>query len=136
MNIYAPIDPVSRECFFSDLHEWTWNQQPTILAGDFNCVQSPPLDRLGGVRQGRPKRKALRTVMEAHHLEDARILSESVDGEGDDLDPTDFHTYWGPDSASHIDRFYVPQAWSSVVQWVSVHEPRVPSDHQRVQLHY
>ena len=105
MNIYAPIDPVSRECFFSDLHEWTWNQQPTILAGDFNSVQRPPLDRLGGVRQECPKSKALQTSMEAHHLEDACILSESVDGEGDDPDPIDFYTYWGPDAASRIDRF-------------------------------
>ena len=31
--------------------------------------------------------------------------------------------------------FYVPQSWASIVQWVSVEEPSVPSDHQRVQLH-
>ena len=136
VNIYAPNKPACRERFFTALQAWDWSQRPTILAGDFNCVQSPPLDRLGGTRKGRPESAALQGLIEAHLLEDACILSTPVDGEGDDPDPIDFFTYWGKDAASRIDRFYVPQSWSSMVQGVSVYEPRVSSDHQRVQLHY
>ena len=28
----------------------------------------------------------------------------------------------------------LPKSWTSVVQWVTVDEPRIPSDHQRVRL--
>ena len=49
----------------------------------------------------------------------------SVDDADEALDPTDYFTYWGPDSASCIDRFYVPQSWAAEVQWVSMVEPPV-----------
>ena len=79
-------------------------------------MQSPPLDRLGGTRSRRPESAALQALIESINLVDARILSDNVDGDGNEPDPTDFFTYWGPEAASRIDRFYVPQAWSSVVQ--------------------
>ncbi|KAE9036079.1 hypothetical protein PR001_g9006 [Phytophthora rubi] len=60
---------------------------------------------------------------------------DEVDDEEDDPDPIDFYTYWGPNAASRLDRFYVPQTWTGVVQWISVEEPAAPSDHQRVRLH-
>jgi hypothetical protein len=57
-NIYAPNDRASREAFFG-LASKAWPSGDVVLAGDFNSVQSPALDRLGGHRSGRPESLAL-----------------------------------------------------------------------------
>ena len=103
--------------------------------GDFNCVQTPLLDRLGGKRSDRPESAALQDLVNRLRLEDACTLQNSVEDDNDVPDPTDYFTYWARDTASRIDRFYVPQSWAAIVQWVSVEEPSVPSDHQCAQLH-
>ena len=108
VNVYAPNTPVDREHFFTSLQRLPWSPKATFRAGDFNSVQSPPLGRLGGTRSGRPENAAFQALITSINLVDARILSDNVDGDGDEPDPTDFFTYWGPEAASHIDRFYVP----------------------------
>ena len=135
VNVYAPNCSADRERFFTGLQQWPWQQHDSVIAGDFNCVQSPPLDRLGGTRSGRPESAALHTLLHSLSLEDALTLCAGVTDDDEVLAPTDFFTYWGPNTASRIDRFYVPQSWAAVVQWVSVDEPNVQSDHQRVRLH-
>jgi hypothetical protein len=45
-------------------------------------------------------------------------------------------TYWGPEAASRIDRFYLPASWMERIQWLEVAEPAASSDHQRVRMHY
>uniref|UniRef100_A0AAV1TW00 Uncharacterized protein n=1 Tax=Peronospora matthiolae TaxID=2874970 RepID=A0AAV1TW00_9STRA len=61
VNINAPVDPLGRKHFFTDLHEVTRIEQPTNLAGDFNSAQSSTRNRLSDERQGRPISKALQT---------------------------------------------------------------------------
>ncbi|KAE8908137.1 hypothetical protein PF003_g8040 [Phytophthora fragariae] len=136
INVYAPNDHRDREAFFTQLQAWPRQQQDTILAGDFNCVQSPLLDRLGGHRSKRPESKALEQLLEQGQLEDARILEEHAETEEvEDQDPTEYFTYWVPEAASRIDRYYVPKTWTAVVERVEVEEPAIASDHQRVTLH-
>jgi len=47
-NIYAPQSGYSkreRTLFFDSLYSYVHSPHPTILAGDFNCVENPALDR-------------------------------------------------------------------------------------------
>ena len=44
INIYGHNDPQKRNQFFTSLHEYSFDT-PTILAGDFNMVEDPFLDR-------------------------------------------------------------------------------------------
>ena len=64
-----------------------------IIAGDFNCVQSPLLDLLGGKRLGRPESAALQDLVNRLCLEDACTLQNSVEDDNDLPDPTDYFTY-------------------------------------------
>lgn len=93
VNVYAPNERHARELFFAELQQWPWQQHEVVLAGDFNCMQSPPLDRLGGHRSGRPESAALQVLVELLQLEDARTLMDPVDDVDEDPDPTDFFTY-------------------------------------------
>jgi exonuclease III len=44
-NVYAPNEHLERESFFGSLAEWPWADHQALIAGDFNCVLSPILDR-------------------------------------------------------------------------------------------
>ena len=48
INIYAPTNPSIRNKFFRNLKTYTKNQNNPILAGDFNMIEDPLLDRKGG----------------------------------------------------------------------------------------
>jgi exonuclease III len=136
MNVYAPNDPAGRERFFKGLTDWPVEENLTIVAGDFNSVQSPVLDRLGGQRTGKPESAELERLVRTWRLEDARILEEAADMDAEQPEPTNFFPFWAPEAASRLDRFYVPQTWTAQVQYVAVDEPEAASDHQRVSLHW
>jgi exonuclease III len=127
-NIYAPNNHQTRETLYHDLQQWKWSERDTILAGDFNCVMSPALDRLGGDRTGRSESAELQHLLEGEQLEDASTLTAPTEDDDDYLEPT----YWGPEAASRIDRFYVRQTWTAQVEWVAVEQPIVASGHRRV----
>ena len=109
INIYALTLTRTRNYFFRSATVAV-EQHDVIIAVDFNCVQSPLLDRLGGKRSGRPERAALQDLVNRLSLEDACTLQNSVEDDNDLPDPTDFFTYWARDTASRIDRFYVSQS--------------------------
>ncbi|KAE8975815.1 hypothetical protein PF001_g22557 [Phytophthora fragariae] len=132
VNLCAPNDRTDREEFFTELAQREWSKGDIIMAGDFNSVQCPILDRLGGRRSGRPESAALQDLVQQLYLEDASTLAAAIKGDEEESDPIEVFTYWGPEAASRIDRFYVPQAWAGAVQWVEVAEPAASSDHQRV----
>lgn len=77
-----------------------WPAGDVTLAGDFNCVQSPALDRLGGQRGRRPESAALGQLTEVLHLEDAFILTAPSNEDEEDIGPLETYTYWGPESSS------------------------------------
>ena len=49
INIYAPNDQANRKAFFNKVYKWgtqyALNKDEIIIGGDFNCVESPKLDR-------------------------------------------------------------------------------------------
>ena len=47
VNIYAPTNPTERKDFFENLHEYFYPHCYQIIAGDFNCYESPN-DKFGG----------------------------------------------------------------------------------------
>ena len=47
MCIYAPNDPRGRSEFFLDLWRHTLAEIPLLLGGDFDCIDSLELDRVG-----------------------------------------------------------------------------------------
>ena len=96
VNIYAPTDRHERERLFRQMRQWPWPQLEVVLFGDFNCVQSPHLDRLGGLRSERPESPELETLLRVLGLEDAYTLAQAT---MDDtvLEPVDYYTYWNAD---------------------------------------
>ena len=79
------------------------------MEGDFICVQRPSLDGLGGQRGVRSESAAFQTLVRQLHLENSRTLIILVNDVDESLALTSYFIYWGPKSASRIDRFYVPQ---------------------------
>ncbi len=47
-NVYAPNQVSNRSAFFNHLHPILKGGIPTVLTGDFNCVEDPLLDKIGG----------------------------------------------------------------------------------------
>ncbi|POM62823.1 DNase I-like protein [Phytophthora palmivora] len=139
VNVYAPNVRQDRELFYGMLQTWPWQVREVILAGDFNYVIMPDissvLDRLGGKRNARSESAALCDLQQQLKVEDACILAGHTEEFWEQMEPTEFFTYWGPEAASRLDRFYVPQKWTAEVKWVAVEKPQVPSDHQCVRLH-
>ena len=78
VNIYAPNDRHEREHLFGQMRQWPWSQLEVVLFSNFNCVQSPHLDRLGGLRSGRPESPELETLLRVLGLEDAHTLAQST----------------------------------------------------------
>ena len=78
VNIYAPNNRQERGYFFCQMREWPWPQLEVVLFSDFNCVHSPHLDSLEGLRSGRPESPELETLRQALRLEDAQTLATSA----------------------------------------------------------
>ena len=134
VNVYAPSLRPEREAYYISLARWNFPRDSSIVTGDFNCVQSPLLDRLGHHRSCRPESPSLQAFLDLQGLEDARLLRyHAEDEEADDC--VDHFTYWEGESASRIDRFYVSQRWADLVLWLAVRTPPQASDHQEVELH-
>ena len=51
INIYAPTNPTDTKKFYINLQSYIDYNKETILAGDFNIIESIFLDRIGGNRQ-------------------------------------------------------------------------------------
>ena len=67
VNIYAPTNPTERKDFFENLHEYFHSHFYQIIAGDFNCYESPN-DKFGGNFTPYLDLKEFRTT---HYLTDA-----------------------------------------------------------------
>ena len=48
MNVYAPNIPRERQIFFDKLWQYKPGDTNILLAGDFNCIETPELDKQGG----------------------------------------------------------------------------------------
>ena len=47
VNIYAPTNPSERKRFFESLPDYFFPDSVKVIAGDFNCIESPK-DKYGG----------------------------------------------------------------------------------------
>lgn len=134
MNVYAPTERRDREGYFHNLLAWDLHTSTSMIVGDFNCVQSPALDRYGQHRATRSESPALDALINTSGLVDARVIRDHAEDDAEN-DFDDHFTYWEGAQASRIDRFYVPAHWVDRVQWVSTKTPPQLSDHQEVVLH-
>ena len=48
LNVYTPNDHSIRGEFFSNLRRYAFCNVDTVMAGDFNCIPDPRLDKWGG----------------------------------------------------------------------------------------
>lgn len=74
----------------------------SLLAGDFNCVQTPLLDKLGGTPSERTEIESLSRLVKTAQSTNARVqlgfaLNEIV------LSPQEYFTFWRGEVVSRID---------------------------------
>lgn len=135
-NAYAPAARKSdREQFFNSLYRWELSSvQYPILAGDFNCVESPLVDRLGGERSEVSESETLARQVTAAHLADARTLL-GFTLQKLELDPTVHFTFRRGNVAGRIDCFYIANRRATWLQWLQTQLPPNHSDHAELTLH-
>ena len=125
-NVYAPNNPSDRKDFFNVLPTFIPGNMPCLLAGDFNCVPDPGLDRRnpGSHRNSRAGIFELGHTLELHSLSDIwRTLNPS----------TYAFTWHKPDGsdASRLDRIYGPSDYE--VRHCSITQCPL-SDHDAVKV--
>ncbi|KAJ8042775.1 hypothetical protein HOLleu_09631 [Holothuria leucospilota] len=101
-NVYAPNVPSQRRVFFQNLSNFVHGPEPTLLAGDFNCIFHN--DDRSGVSANTScfiGREELQSFLSARSLVDAWVES-SPHSPGH----TWFHS--GKGQSSRLDRIYVP----------------------------
>ncbi|KAI8484945.1 hypothetical protein Bbelb_373520 [Branchiostoma belcheri] len=75
-NVYAPNVPANRKSFFRDLNKYLSTVEPTILCGDFNCVENPSIDKRGGSQSlGAGGSRALKNLCSQYDLVDSWRLA-------------------------------------------------------------
>ena len=79
VNTYAPNDKHAREALFVQLRAVLNERSQLVVAGDFNCVEFPQLDRVtdGQPRTGATESPALSTMVTELDLVDAVTLGTS-----------------------------------------------------------
>ena len=105
INIYAPNDPSRRSYFLSKIPEYSFNDVPTILAGDFNMVENILLDRTDS--------KNVQSTIGLNEIDQIKV--------GFDLQdlwrkrfPNRKQFTWSNGQQTHqsrIDRIYIPSNW-------------------------
>ncbi len=100
-NVYAPNHVSSRSNFFQQLFSVLKSGVPTILGGDFNCVENIFLDKIGGDSDLVVSAlKSQQNLTKAYNLQDAFR----------DLHPSTKSFTWSSVDGSiscRVDRFYV-----------------------------
>jgi len=123
-NIYAPSGKRNRtqnHYFFENLYPYIYSKNPLILAGDFNCIENPILDKHPPAKTY-PKPQTLITLNTNLNLHDTYRT----------LHPTQTtYTHHAPNSQSRLDRFYVNR--TSIIQ-NHVFIPTLFSDHNLIAL--
>lgn len=125
-NVYAPSDAQLRPGFFENVKPTQKHEHALqVLAGDFNCVHDPALDKIGG-NADRPSAGA----EELAHL--AAAMGTEDWWRRSHPDEVKF-TWSGTGVATRIDRIYTPSCCTSWVKQVDYLTPP-KSDHLAVLL--
>ena len=105
-NVYAPNVAADRTAFFKDLGRYLSIVEPTVLCGDFNCVECPNIDKRGGIpTQGAGGSRALKNVCSQYDLVDSWRLAN----------PQEKTFTWRPKDnsiACRLDRIYTSKQLS------------------------
>nr|CAB3264542.1 pol-like protein [Phallusia mammillata] len=101
VNVYAPNRTEStplRNAFFDSLYTYTYSRHPTLLAGDFNGVQDPILERFPPLRGSNEKLSGLIALVENLQLSDSfrKLYGNRI-----------FYTRRQHNTQSRLDRFYI-----------------------------
>ena len=100
--IYAPNIPTLRREFFEEITANESTTLPLIIGGDFNFVENPPLDRIGGSGRAEQGSAQLGIFRHSHQLCDSFRMANPQ---------TKLYTFKGnqtPPAQSRIDRIYIP----------------------------
>ena len=108
VNIYAPVDGVNstyadQDVYYSTIHRFVYSRYPTMVGGDFNCVDNPALDctSYDVHKLISYKSQNLISLCQIFDIHDAlRITNVN----------SFYFTWHGPTVASRLDRFYVSTA--------------------------
>lgn len=124
--VYAPAQRASTSDFFHSLDSYMFDNYPTFLVGDFNCVEDPYRD-VSGRRMGRPYSgaRALIQLIRNFKLRDAWI-----DTHGDVF----VATWQRGSNMSRLDRFYFPEVLATHV--ISCEVLNFPPDVPRITDHF
>ena len=123
VNVYAPNVPSERKQFFLDLYPFLLSSRPVILSGDFNCIGSTRLDKVGGnPLRGTDGWPELNSLLSDFNLSDAYRH----------MYPNQVAVTWRSKEVScRLDRVYLPSACLPQLQSVQ-HKPNPISDHDLV----
>lgn len=130
INIYAPRSDTDRRTFYADLDQFL-QPENNILAGDFNSIDNPRMDKLGGDPDARNSaNKILSTVSARFDLLDIwRNRNRNLRA----------YTWTGRNTRDHsiirtrIDKFLVNRTLSPLVIKSSI-DPYAHSDHDIISL--
>lgn len=130
LNIYAPVHGAVRVQFFRKMNQLILPENVDIICGgDFNCVQSNEMDRVGGTRRAELGAKELATFTSTHGLWDAgyynlpQVNGSKARAEYAAACHTHFHTAAsGKKGSSRLDRFYVGITVKSLVRGIETEE--------------
>lgn len=126
--VYAPTAHEMRPEFFENLDMYTFPDCPAIVGGDFNMVEKPDMDRLGGT----PSSNHMRGLSQ---LGAFKKLVHVVDLWREKYPAIKTYTFSTPDNKVHsrLDRFYVSSKFrQKFVEQLHLHNPW--SDHRTVSL--
>ena len=99
MNIYAPNIPLEHQISFDKLWQYKPGDTNILLAGDFNCVETPDLDKPGGnPASGRQGIVELNQFVDHNDLHDTWRKSHPNDR---------VYTWHNKDFTLRLDRWYM-----------------------------
>ena len=127
INVYCPNNEVDRKEFLSNLQAYLVTSREIILGGDFNFVENPQLDKMGGnLERGTIGHKEIELLKKDFYLVDAFRRKYPKRKE--------YSFRIGPVHC-RLDRFYISD---TLIQWVNKinHTPSSCSDHYYVDMEF
>ena len=141
INIYAPSKHVERELFFAKLSQNIQGlQKPAIVAGDWNMVVNPIIDRNHTPKRShKTESRNFDTLVSNNRLIDTvSLVSSSLNLNVEEYDELVYgrtmHTFFRGESSSRLDRCYVSDALVSHFVSHQVVSSAVFSDHRMIAI--
>ena len=123
INIYAPTNSVLRKEFFDDIYPYIMSQNMKIIGGDFNCIDNPLIDKIGGnIERGTDGCIKIKNIVSDFELFDVYRF----------LFPNKLNVTWCTrDVSCRLDRVYLSKSLNTSVK-SCINLPFDQSDHDGV----